>query len=202
MRYKHCLPAATPGRSPERGLVTVKLAVRQPTDRSRIILAFSTGAGRESFARATEAAGFSGVYEADRPLPSRKWTAGCGHRDFDPLVTLSYVAGATERPLLQTKMYVLAYRNPFLAAKRSHRWTGSPATACCCGSAPGISRQSSPPSVSSTAHAAPRPVARSGSSGRRRAACSGTASTSSAGLDRTGRPRQLLSRCRDTCASG
>jgi alkanesulfonate monooxygenase SsuD/methylene tetrahydromethanopterin reductase-like flavin-dependent oxidoreductase (luciferase family) len=102
--------------------VTVKLAVRQPTDRSRIILAFSTGAGMESFARATEAAGFSGVYEADRPLPSRKWTAGCGHRDFDPLVTLSYVAGATERPLLQTKMYVLAYRSPFLAAKRSHRW--------------------------------------------------------------------------------
>ena len=46
-----------------------------------------------------------------------QWLAGGGHHALDPFVALSFVAAATTRVRLHTHILVLAYRNPFLAAK-------------------------------------------------------------------------------------
>jgi probable F420-dependent oxidoreductase len=66
---------------------------------------------------AAEAAGFSAVYTTDHPFPGDDWLAHGGHHALDPLVALSFAAAATTTVLLHTNLFVLAYRNPFLAAK-------------------------------------------------------------------------------------
>ena len=68
-------------------------------------------------ASAAEAAGFGAVYTTDHPFPGDDWLAHGGHHALDPLVALSFAAAATSRVLLHTNLFVLAYRNPFLAAK-------------------------------------------------------------------------------------
>ena len=68
-------------------------------------------------AAAAEAAGFSAVYTTDHPFPGDDWLAHGGHHALDPLVALSFAAAATSEVLLHTNLFVLAYRNPFLAAK-------------------------------------------------------------------------------------
>ena len=69
------------------------------------------------FARAAEAAGFSGVAFTDHPAPSEKWLRAGGHDALDPFAALSFVAGVTERLRLIPNIVVLPYRNPFLVAK-------------------------------------------------------------------------------------
>jgi len=68
-------------------------------------------------AAAAESAGFAAVYTTDHPFPGDEWLAHGGHHALDPLVALSFAAAATSRVLLHTNLFVLAYRNPFLAAK-------------------------------------------------------------------------------------
>ncbi|MGA2837044.1 MAG: TIGR03619 family F420-dependent LLM class oxidoreductase [Acidimicrobiales bacterium] len=68
-------------------------------------------------AGAAEAAGFAAVYTTDHPFPGDAWLAHGGHHALDPLVALSFAAAATSTVLLHTNLLVLAYRNPFLAAK-------------------------------------------------------------------------------------
>jgi len=68
-------------------------------------------------ASAAEAAGFAAVYTTDHPFPGDDWLAHGGHHALDPLVALSFAAAATSTVLLHTNLFVLAYRNPFLAAK-------------------------------------------------------------------------------------
>ncbi|MGD0882700.1 MAG: TIGR03619 family F420-dependent LLM class oxidoreductase [Acidimicrobiales bacterium] len=68
-------------------------------------------------AAAAEGAGFAAVYTTDHPFPGDDWLAHGGHHALDPLVALSFAAAATSTILLHTNLFVLAYRNPFLAAK-------------------------------------------------------------------------------------
>jgi len=75
------------------------------------------GEGLARFARAAEAAGFSGIAFTDHPAPSQKWLDAGGHDALDPFAALSFVAAATERLLLIPNIVVLPYRNPFAVAK-------------------------------------------------------------------------------------
>ena len=68
-------------------------------------------------AAAAEAAGFGAVYTTEHPFPGDDWLAHGGHHALDPLVALSFAAAATTTVLLHTNLFILAYRNPFLAAK-------------------------------------------------------------------------------------
>ena len=68
-------------------------------------------------AAAAEAVGFGAVYTTEHPFPGDDWLAHGGHHALDPLVALSFAAASTSRVLLHTNLLILAYRNPFLAAK-------------------------------------------------------------------------------------
>lgn len=68
-------------------------------------------------AHAAEDAGFGAVYTTDHPFPGDGWLAHGGHHALDPLVALSFAAAATSTILLHTNLFIVAYRNPFLAAK-------------------------------------------------------------------------------------
>ena len=78
---------------------------------------FVTGDALVRYARASEAAGFSGIAFTDHPAPSQKWLAAGGHDALDPFAALSFVAGVTEHLRLIPNIVVLPYRNPFLVAK-------------------------------------------------------------------------------------
>ncbi|BBX17628.1 LLM class F420-dependent oxidoreductase [Mycolicibacterium duvalii] len=66
---------------------------------------------------AAEAAGFDAVALSDHPAPSMKWRAHGGHDTLDPVAALSFMAAVTTRISLMTNLFVLPYRNPYLAAK-------------------------------------------------------------------------------------
>lgn len=68
-------------------------------------------------AAAVEELGFDACFVTDHPAPDAKWLAAGGHHALDPFVALSFAAAATTRLRLQTHVMILAYRNPFLAAK-------------------------------------------------------------------------------------
>ena len=68
-------------------------------------------------AQAAEAAGLDAVYTTDHPAPDVAYLAGGGHHALDPFVALTVAAAATDRLLLHTNLVILAYRNPFIAAK-------------------------------------------------------------------------------------
>jgi probable F420-dependent oxidoreductase len=66
---------------------------------------------------AVEAAGLDAVFVTDHPAPDTRWLAGGGHQALEPTVALTWAAAATGSIRLHTHVYVLAYRNPFLAAR-------------------------------------------------------------------------------------
>jgi len=66
---------------------------------------------------AAETAGYDAVFVTDHPFPADRWLATGGHHALDPFVALSFAAAATTRVRLHTNLLVLAYRNPFVAAK-------------------------------------------------------------------------------------
>jgi probable F420-dependent oxidoreductase len=68
-------------------------------------------------ATAAESAGFDAIALSDHPAPSVKWRTNGGHNTLDPIAALAFMAGATSRIKLMTNLYVLPYRNPYLAAK-------------------------------------------------------------------------------------
>lgn len=64
-----------------------------------------------------EDAGFAAVALSEHPAPSLKWRHSGGHNTLDPIATLSFIAAATTDLRLMTNLYVLPFRNPYLAAK-------------------------------------------------------------------------------------
>ncbi len=76
-----------------------------------------SGPALADLAAAYERFGFHAAYVTDHPAPDDRWLAGGGHHALEPTVALATAAAATRRLLLHTNIYVLGYRNPFLAAK-------------------------------------------------------------------------------------
>ena len=76
----------------------------------------SAGAITE-LARAAESAGFDAVHTTEHPFPDDAWLAHGGHHALDPLIALSFAAAATSSIRLHTSLFIVTYRNPFLAAK-------------------------------------------------------------------------------------
>jgi probable F420-dependent oxidoreductase len=64
-----------------------------------------------------EAAGFSAIALSEHPAPSLKWRRNGGHDTLDPIAALSFMAAVTTDIKLMTNLYVLPFRNPYLAAK-------------------------------------------------------------------------------------
>ncbi|MGH9078706.1 MAG: TIGR03619 family F420-dependent LLM class oxidoreductase [Acidimicrobiales bacterium] len=68
-------------------------------------------------AAAADSAGFAAVHTTDHPFPGDDWLANGGHHALDPMVALSFAAAATTSVRLHTNLFVVGYRNPFVAAK-------------------------------------------------------------------------------------
>lgn len=64
-----------------------------------------------------EACRFDAIALSDHPAPSLKWRRNGGHDTLEPAVALSYFAAITTTIRLMTHLYVLPFRNPYLAAK-------------------------------------------------------------------------------------
>jgi probable F420-dependent oxidoreductase len=88
-----------------------------PVDRVDAGSELVSGRAIADLAVAYERAGFHAAYVTDHPAPDERWLAAGGHHALEPTVALAVAAGATRRLALHTNVYVLAYRNPFLAAK-------------------------------------------------------------------------------------
>ncbi len=95
----------------------VRVSYGLPTHRTDLGDEFVGPGAVGELARAAEEAGFDAVYTTDHPFPGDDWLDHGGHHALDPLVALSFAAAATSTVLLHCNLFVLAYRNPFLAAK-------------------------------------------------------------------------------------
>ncbi|MCX2931743.1 TIGR03619 family F420-dependent LLM class oxidoreductase [Mycobacterium sp. CVI_P3] len=95
----------------------MRYSVALPNDRVDQPDDFLTAAAVADIASSVEDAGFDACFVTDHPFGSDRWLAAGGHHALDPLVELSFAAAATTRLGLHTNIYVLPYRNPFLAAK-------------------------------------------------------------------------------------
>ncbi len=95
----------------------MRISLGLPTHRVDLGTEFLTGQAITELARAAEDGGFDAVYVTEHPFPDARWMEHGGHHAIDPFVGLSFAAAATSRLRLQTNLVVLAYRNPFLAAK-------------------------------------------------------------------------------------
>lgn len=88
-----------------------------PTDEVLLPEEFGTAEAIVEMARGAEALGYEGVYVTDHPAPRQRFIEGGGHHALEPTVALAMAAAVTTRLRLMTNLYVVAYRNPFLAAK-------------------------------------------------------------------------------------
>ncbi len=95
----------------------MRFSVQLPTDRVEAFEEFCTAEAIAENALAAERAGFDACYVTEHPFPADEWLSKGGHHALDPFVSLGVAAGATQRIRLHTNILVLAYRNPFLAAK-------------------------------------------------------------------------------------
>lgn len=95
----------------------MKAAIGLPTTLPGTDPVFPSGDTIAEMARSAETAGFDAVFVADHPFPTDEWLSGLGAHSPDPIVLLSMAAAATTCLRLLTMVYVLPYRNPFLAAK-------------------------------------------------------------------------------------
>ncbi len=95
----------------------VRLSLGLPTERVDRAEEFVTADAIAEMAKAAEDAGFDAVFVTDHPFPDDEWLTAGGHHALDPLVALAFAAAATTTIRLHTNLFVLAYRNPFLAAK-------------------------------------------------------------------------------------
>ncbi len=93
------------------------MSVRLPTHRVDRGDEFLSPGAIGKLASAAEAVGFGAVFTTEHPFPGDNWLAHGGHHALDPLVALSFAAAATSKIRLHTNLFILAYRNPFLAAK-------------------------------------------------------------------------------------
>ena len=97
--------------------MTVRYSVALPNDRVDRPDEFLTADAVADVARNVEDAGFDACFVTDHPFGGDRWLATGGHHALEPLVQLSFAAAATTTLRLHTNIYVLPYRNPFLAAK-------------------------------------------------------------------------------------
>ena len=95
----------------------MRYSVALPNDRVDQPEDFLTAAAVADIACTVEDAGFDACFVTDHPFASDRWLGRGGHHALEPLVQLSFAAAATAALLLHTNIYVLPYRNPFMAAK-------------------------------------------------------------------------------------
>jgi len=95
----------------------VQMSVRLPTHRVDRGDEFVSPGAIGELSSAAEAVGFGAVFTTEHPFPGDHWLAHGGHHALDPLVALSFAAAATSKIRLHTNLFILAYRNPFMAAK-------------------------------------------------------------------------------------
>jgi len=95
----------------------VKFSIALPTDRVDAPEEFITADAVAEVASTVELLGLDALFVTDHPAPDDRWLSGGGHHALEPTVALSFAAAATSFVRLHTNIFVLAYRNPFLAAK-------------------------------------------------------------------------------------
>ena len=95
----------------------MKFTLEYPGDVAGAAPCFREGATLARIAEEAQEHGFEALCLADHPAPSAKWFAGGGHDSFEPAVALAYAAAVTTSLKLMTNLYVLPFRNPYLAAK-------------------------------------------------------------------------------------
>jgi probable F420-dependent oxidoreductase len=95
----------------------MRFIVGLPTDDVHRHEEFGIAEAVADMARAVEAFGYEGVYVTDHPIPPQRFLETGGHHALEPTVVLAVAAAATTRLRLMTNLYIVAYRNPFLAAK-------------------------------------------------------------------------------------
>lgn len=98
---------------PDRMQVSLGLPVDRVSSGAELV----SGEAIAELATAWEQLGFDAAFVTDHPAPDDRWLAAGGHHALEPTVALSIAAAATSRLRLHTHVMVLAYRNPFLAAK-------------------------------------------------------------------------------------
>jgi probable F420-dependent oxidoreductase len=94
-----------------------RVSLGLPVDRVDSGPELVSGGALADLSRAYERFGFHAAYVTDHPAPDDRWLAGGGHQALEPTVALAVAAASTRHLLLHTNVYVLGYRNPFLAAK-------------------------------------------------------------------------------------
>lgn len=92
-----------------------RVSIGLPVD--RIGTDLCSAAGIVDLSVGFERMGFDAAFVTDHPAPDERWLTAGGHHALEPTVALAVAATVTTRLLLHTNVYVLAYRNPFLAAK-------------------------------------------------------------------------------------
>jgi len=95
----------------------MQFSIGLPTTNVDAVDEFLTASAIGEMARCAEASGFGACFVTDHPAPDQRWLETGGHHALDPLIALSFAAAATTTIRLQTHIFVLAYRNPLLAAK-------------------------------------------------------------------------------------
>ncbi|MGW0172373.1 TIGR03619 family F420-dependent LLM class oxidoreductase [Rhodococcus sp. NPDC003322] len=95
----------------------MKFTLEYPGDVAHADTRFLEGATLARISREAQDHGFEALCLADHPAPSAKWFAAGGHDSLEPAVALAYAAAATTSLTLMTNLYVLPFRNPYLAAK-------------------------------------------------------------------------------------
>jgi probable F420-dependent oxidoreductase len=95
----------------------LRISIGLPVDRVDRGLEFVSGAAVAELSTLYERLGYHAVFVTDHPAPDDRWLASGGHHAMDPTSVLSAAAMSTTSVLMHTNVYVLGYRNPFLAAK-------------------------------------------------------------------------------------
>lgn len=94
-----------------------KISLGLPCDRVTAGAELVSAAAVAELASWYERLGFDALYVTDHPAPDDRWLAAGGHHALEPAAVLAAAAASTSRIRLHTNVYVLGYRNPFLAAK-------------------------------------------------------------------------------------
>ena len=101
----------------ERWPTRMRFTVGLPVDRVSTGAELVSGDAVSELAAAWERVGFDAAFVTDHPAPDDRWLAAGGHHALEPTVALTAAAMSTHTLGLHTHVMVLAYRNPFLAAK-------------------------------------------------------------------------------------
>lgn len=88
-----------------------------PTDHVDARDEFGTIEAVAEMAAAAEKLGYAGVFVTDHPAPPQQFIVSGGHHTLDPMIVLAVAGAATTSLQLMTNLFIVAYRNPFLAAK-------------------------------------------------------------------------------------